>query len=65
MDDLLESAIAYINKQGDAVQLLPNTATNLLGDKLLWVRCANGSDKSIWENEFKALFNATNQLGDL
>lgn len=46
----------YINKLGDIVTLLPNTATNIYGNKLLWVKRQNGSITSIWEHDFNSQF---------
>ena len=48
----------YKNKAGHLVTLTRKTATNKGGDKLLWVRCENGTVCSIWEKEFAAQFKA-------
>lgn len=50
------SSESYINKQGDIVHLLPETATNAKGDLLRWLKCSNGHEASIWDNEFKSQF---------
>ena len=49
-------AQTYINKQGDEVKLLDNTAINVHGDKLLWLECCNGAKVSIFEEEFNKQF---------
>jgi len=38
------------------VELLPETATNKYGSKLLWIRLENGKTVSIWEDKFNSEF---------
>ena len=46
----------YINKNGDIIELTSSSATNCYGNKLLWVRCANGNIVSVSEDNFHAEF---------
>jgi len=38
------------------VTLLPKTATNKYGNKLLWIRLENGNTVSMFESKFKEEF---------